>query len=572
MKLLLALTAASVFSLACSTSPGPNTAAEASPTAFARFVDDYFEAKFAFEPSNGTEVGLHQYDAKLENRSQAAITARIAELKRQLTRLSAFDRSRLSFDDAIDADVLEGQIRGDLLDLQTLRVFERNPMPYAGLPGRAVDGLIKRDFAPAPERLRSVIARSKAIPALYAAARANVQNPPREFTDLAIRMAKGSTGFFEGSVATWAKQAASADAALWKEFEAVNADVIAATRDFATWLEQDLLPRSKGSYAIGAENFLAKLKHDEMVQLPLADLLAKGEAQLDKDYAAFVAIARQIDPLKTPAQVMAALSDTHPPPEGLVPAVRNSVEDARRFLVERGIVTIPSDVRPRIEETPPYARSGGFASMDTPGPFEPKATEAFYYVTPVEADWTAEHKKEHLRLFNPWVVALINVHEAYPGHYLPFLYAPRFPTKTRKLVFCGTNAEGWAHYAEQMMIDEGFGGADPKYRLAQLQEALLRDVRYVVGIKLHTEGWTVEQGAKLFEETAFQEPANAYEESRRGAYNPTYLYYTLGKLEIIALRDVYRARKRASLRQFHDAFVAQGSLPLPMMKKILLRN
>jgi uncharacterized protein (DUF885 family) len=169
------------------------------------------------------------------------------------------------------------------------------------------------------------------------------------------------------------------------------------------------------------------------------------------------------------------------------------------------------------------------------------------------------------------VTAIINVHEAFPGHYLQFLYAPKFPTKVRKLVFSGTNAEGWAHYTEQMMIDEGFGGGDPKYRLAQLQEALLRDVRYVVGIKLHTAGWTVEQGAKLFVDKAFQEKANAYEEARRGAYNPTYNYYTLGKLEILALRDEYRAKKKASLKEFHDAFVAQGGLPIPLVRQILLR-
>ena len=166
---------------------------------------------------------------------------------------------------------------------------------------------------------------------------------------------------------------------------------------------------------------------------------------------------------------------------------------------------------------------------------------------------------------------MINVHEAYPGHYLQFLYAPRFPSKTRKLVFSGTNAEGWAHYAEQMMVDEGFGGGDPKIRLAQLQEALLRDARYVVGIKLHTEGWTVEQGAKLFEEKAFQEPANAYEESRRGAYNPTYLYYTLGKIQIQQLRDDYMKATGKSLREFHDAFVSQGALPVSLVRKILLR-
>ena len=197
---------------------------------------------------------------------------------------------------------------------------------------------------------------------------------------------------------------------------------------------------------------------------------------------------------------MKGLSDDHPTADDLIPSVRRSIDEARRFLVEKKIVTIPSEVRPRIEETPPYARSGSFASMDTPGPFESKATEAFYYVTPVEKDWDARHAEEHLRLYNPPVVAMINVHEAYPGHYLQFLYAPRFPTKTRKLVFCGTNAEGWAHYTEQMMVDEGFGGGDPKVRLAQLQEALLRDCRYVVGVKLHTRGMTVEEGARVFVE------------------------------------------------------------------------
>ena len=574
MKILLLLVnSLSFLSFACAQAPAPKPPAAAAvfDAAFSRFVDEYFEAKFAFDPSNGTSVGLHQYDTKLEDRSRARIEARIGELKGFLAKLEAFDRARLSFDDAIDAEALEGQIRGDLLDLETLKVYEKNPMLYAFLPGGAVDGLMKRDFAPAPERLRSVIARLKQVSAVWAAAKANVQDPPKEFTDLAIRMAKGSAGFFEGSVALWAKQAAGADAALAKEFSEENAKVVAATKDFASWLEKDLLPRSKGEYAIGEANFLAKLKYDDMVELALPELLAKGEAQLAKDYAAFVETARKIDSGKTPAEVMKTLSDTHPSPQDLIPSARNSVEDARRFLVEKGIVTIPSEVQPRIEETPPYARFGSFASMDTPGPFETKATEAFYYVTPVEEGWTAEHKEEHLRLFNPWVVAMINVHEAYPGHYLQFLYAPRFPTKTRKLVFCGTNAEGWAHYSEQMMVDEGFGGGNPKYRLAQLQEALLRDVRYVVGIKLHTEGWTVEQGAKLFEEKAFQEPANAYEEARRGAYNPTYLYYTLGKLQIFDLRDEYRAKKAASLKQFHDAFVAQGGLPIPLVRKILFR-
>jgi uncharacterized protein (DUF885 family) len=210
--------------------------------------------------------------------------------------------------------------------------------------------------------------------------------------------------------------------------------------------------------------------------------------------------------------------------------------------------------------------------MDTPGPYEDKATEAFYYVTPPETEWDAKHKDEHLRAFNTSVMAIITIHEAYPGHYIQFLNAKQFPTKTRKILFCSSNAEGWAHYSEQMMLEEGFGNGDPRVRLAQLEEALLRDARYIVGIKLHTAGWTVEQGAKFFEEKAFQEPANAYEEARRGAYNPTYLYYTLGKLQIYKLRDDYRAAKGSSysLKTFHDEFVRQGGIPIKIIRRILL--
>jgi uncharacterized protein (DUF885 family) len=539
---------------------------------FARLVDEYFAAKFAFEPSTMTGEGLHDRDHELEDRSSRRIAARIAELESFRDRLAGLDRARLGFDDAIDADALESSARGELLDLKTLSLYETNPMMYAGLPGGAVDVLIKRDFAPPAERLRAVVDRLAAVPAVYVAARANLRDPPREFTDLAIRMTRGSVGFFEGSVATWGHQAAGSDATLRASFDRANGAAASATKAFADWLEKDLLPRSKGHYAIGAENFRAKLRFEEMVEEPLDQLLARGEAQLAKDHAALLDTAKKIDPRATPAAVMKRLTDEHPSAEDLVPSVKRRLEAARQFAVAHDLVTFPSEVRPRVEETPPYARSGTFASMDTPGPYESHATEAFYYVTPVEADWDAQHRDEHLRAFNPFTVDLIDIHESYPGHFLQFLWAPKFPTKTRKLIASGTNVEGWAHYGEQMMVDEGFGGGDPRTRLAQLQEALLRDCRYVVGIKLHTQGLSVEDGAKVFVEQGFQEPANGYEESRRGAYNPTYLYYTLGKLEIQALRDEYRTRTGASLKAFHDAFVSQGGLPIPLVRRILFRQ
>jgi len=539
--------------------------------AFAKFVDDYFDSRYSAGPLEGSAAGFHQYDTKMPDRSRAAIEKRIADLKGQLQRLTAFDRAKLPFDDAIDAQALEGDIRAELLDLETLRNWERNPMGYAGTAGRAVNDLMKRDFAPKADRLRSVIARLKGVPAICAAGKANLKNPPAEFTTLAIRMAKGSAGFLQGAVAAWAKDAAGADAALLSEFTDANGKAAAAVTDFAAWLENDLAPRSQGQYAIGAENYAAKLKYDEMVETPLSQVLAIGEANLEKDHAAFVETAKKIDPSKTPAEIMKSLSNAHPTAADLIPSAQRTVEAARQYLVDHKIVTIPSDVRPTITETPVFARFGSFASMDTPGAYETKATEAYYYITPVEKEWDAKHQEEHLRLYNSYVMAMINVHEVWPGHYLQFLYGPRFPTKTRRLIFCGTNAEGWAHYTEQMMVDQGFGGGDPKIRLAQLQEALLRDCRYVVGIKLHTQGMTVEDGAKIFVEKGFQEPANGFEEARRGSYNPTYLYYTLGKLEIQKLRDEYMQKKGATLQQFHDAFVAQGGLPIPLVRRILFR-
>lgn len=563
--------AAGLLAASCAHAPPQAAPSQASSAELARFVDDYFASAFAYSPSRATRTGFHEGDAKLEDLSRPAIEARIAELKRQQARLAALQRGNLTFDDAIDARLIDGQIRSTLLDLETLRTWENNPMGYVSLPGGSIDGLMKRDFAPAAERLRSVISRLHQVPRVFAAAKENVKNPPKEFTDLAIRMSKGSVGFFETAVAGWARGAAGGDAALLAQFEQANGEAVAAARDFSEWLQKDLLPRSHGQYAIGAESFLAKLKYDDQVELPLPDLLAKGEAQLAKDHAAFVETARQIDASRTPAQVMASLSDVHPAADDLVASVARSVEAARQFIIDKDLVSVPSEVRVKVEQTPPYARSGSFASMDTPGPFETRATEAFYYVTPVEQEWDAKHKEEHLRLYNPWVVGMINVHEAYPGHYLEFLYAPRFPTKTRKLTHSSSNAEGWAHYAEQMTVEQGFGGGDPKMKLAQLSEALLRDCRYVVGVQLHTGGWTVEKGAELFREKCFQEPANAYEEARRGAYNPTYLYYTLGKLEIQELARDYLEKKHATLKQFHDAFVVQGALPIPMVREILLR-
>ena len=539
---------------------------------FASFVDAHFRAYFEWRPSAGTEAGFHEYDSKTQDYSAGAIRTRIATLSEELLRLNTIRKGPLSADDEIDAALLNGQLRSDLLDLETLRWLNRNPMPYVSTPGGSVDSLIKRNFAPPAERLRNVIARLQGVPPLIEAMKSNMEDPPREYTEFAIRIANGSVGFFDKTVRKWGEEAAGGDAGLKRDLDDAAQKAAEAMRSAAAWLQKDLLPRSKGNFAIGAENFSRKLLYDDMLGIPLDRVLEIGEANLEKDHRAFLETAERIAPGKPPMEAMRMLSSDHPTEARLIEDTKGNVDGIRQFLLDHKIVSIPSEVRPIVTETPPYARDGAFAMMETPGAYETKATEAFYYVTPPEKEWPAKQKEEHLRLFNRPVMQMITIHEAWPGHFLQFLYAKQYPTKTRKLAYCSTNVEGWAHYSEQMMVEEGYGNGDPKIKLGQLSEALLRDCRYVVGIRIHTKGMTIEEGTRLFMDRGFSEREVALEETRRGAYDPTYLYYTLGKLMIYKMRDDFRKAKGPgySLQGFHDEFVRQGGLPIPLMRRIML--
>ncbi|HSP19872.1 MAG TPA: DUF885 domain-containing protein, partial [Myxococcaceae bacterium] len=366
--------------------------------------------------------------------------------------------------------------------------------------------------------------------------------------------------------------AAGADSLALADFSRANMTAVAATQDWIHHLQKELKPRSTGSWAIGPEYFAQKLQTEEMNSEPLDALLAKGEAQLKADGEAAVQTARLIDPRRTTAQVMEAMQGDHPTAADLIPSVRRSLEGVRQFVLSKALVSFPSEVRPKVEPTPPFARNGSFASLDAPGPYETKAAESFYYVTPAESDWSRARIEEHLRAFATPILAMTDVHEAYPGHFLQALWMPRVQTKVRKLAMTASNLEGWAHYGEQMVVEEGFADTDPRIKLAQLEEALLRDCRFVVGIQLHTTTMTVEQGAERFVKECYQTPANAYQEARRGTYDPTYLYYTWGKMQIYDLRREYLSQKGGTLREFHDAFLAQGGVPIRLVRKLLLEQ
>jgi uncharacterized protein (DUF885 family) len=255
-----------------------------------------------------------------------------------------------------------------------------------------------------------------------------------------------------------------------------------------------------------------------------------------------------------------------------LPTFRNLFVGLREFIDARKIVTIPSPILPILEETPPFMRATTTASMDTPGAYESRATEAMFNVTTPESGWTPQQVEDWMEGFNRGTILSTTIHEALPGHYVQFLWVKRLHSKVRKLLYCSSNVEGWAHYTEQMMLDVGYGGGDPKLRMGQLQDALLRNARFIVGIEMHTGRMTMEQAKEFFVHEGYQVPAVAEMEAKRGTIDPTYLVYTLGKLQILKLRADYQKKlgDKFNLQEFHDRFMEQGGVPLVIIRRTLL--
>lgn len=543
-------------------------------------ADEYFDTiYFKFSPTAGTSAGLHQYDSLLEDYSRAGVEEQIRALHKFETRVEAFDPKGLGEIETADREILLSYIRGSLLEIETIRPWEKDADNYSSGVTESVFVIMSRRFAPLDDRLRSVVAREKQMPAVFTAARENLKNPPRVFTEIAIEQLPGIVSFFQNDVP--AAFAGATDASLVAEFAKSNAAVIAALESYEHWLKSDLLPRSHGDFRLGAETYSKKLLYDEMVDTPLDRLLEIGKADLRKNQAEFSRIAAEIDPTKTPHEVLEELQADHPAPDQLLQSFRDTFDGLIAFIRQKQIITIPSDVRPIVEETPPFMRALTFASMDTPGPFEKVAKEAYFNVTLPDPHDTPEEIAGRMAEFNRGTIISTAVHEAYPGHYIQFLWMPQAPTKIRKLLGANTDIEGWAHYCEQMMLDEGYGqpgtGAtdarDAKLiRLGQLQDALLRDARFVVGIEMHRGRMSFDQAVEFFVKEGYQTRESGLIETKRGTSDPTYLYYTLGKLEILKLRaDVERKQGEAfSLEQFHNDFMKQGFPPIKIVRRALM--
>ena len=543
-------------------------------------VDEYLDkVYFPQNPSEATVAGIHLYDSEVEAYSGKEVAKQIQTLHGYENRVDKFPPDGLSEVEAADRKSLLGEIRSMLLTLEVLKPREKDPDVYSGEAANTIYVLMVRKFAPVDSRLRCAIAREQKIPGILAAAHENLKDPPRVYTEIALEQMPGILSFFQQDVP--AAFADAKDPALKEEFAKSNAAVIAALQNYEAWLKKDVLPRSNGDFRIGAVNFSKKLSYEEMVDTPLDRLLQVGIDDLHRNQAELRRVAKEVDPAKTPQEVMAELSALHPTPDQLMPTFTGTFDSIIAFIQEKKIMTIPPGPRPILMETPPFERATTTASMDTPGPFETVATESYFHVTlPAPGD-SKEDIESLMSGFNIGTIVSTSVHETYPGHYMQYLWTDRAPSKFRKLFYANTNSEGWAHYCEQMMLDEGYaqpghGAKDEReaklIRLGQLQDALLRDARFVVGIQMHTGKMSFSEAQTFFVKEGFQTAKIAEIEAKRGTSDPTYLYYTLGKLQILKLREDYKKKMDSdySLGKFNDTFMAQGCPPIAVVRQALL--
>ena len=576
---ILFLTALSLFSKNV-----PSLAAESEDGEYEAVAEEYIKGYLGAHPLEGTALGLHEYDGKITDYSRLALDAELSRLRRFDDRLAKFDPGKLSSRQSIDLRILQAAVKKDLFEMQDMSVFERNPMVYA----RAADVnvYIKRNFAPLEDRVRSLVAIESQIPNILIAARTNLNAVvPKPYVELAIQIAKGSADFLKKDLV--AAIGNLKDEQLRVAFHEANRKGANALNDYAAWLEREKLPKASMDFALGEEKFGRFLAQTQLVDLPPQKILEIGLEQLKAEQAAFTEAAKKIDPNKSPIEIFRQIQSEHPTPQNLVTDVAKDLDKIRKYVLSQHLVSIPSEIRAKVKYTPQYLRATSFASMDTPGPFEKRANEAYYYVTPAENDWPEKQKEEWLTAFNYYTSDVVSIHEAYPGHYVQFLHLNTSPAnKVEKIFGSYAFVEGWAHYCEKMMLDEGYGSSTnstpseddvkraAKYRMAQADEALLRLCRLCVSIKMHTQKMSLDDATKFFRENCYYEEKPARQEAMRGTFDPGYLNYTLGKLQILKLRDDYKAQQGDdfSLQKFHNELLNHGMPPIRLLREIMLKD
>ncbi len=421
-----------------------------------------------------------------------------------------------------------------------------------------LDAFVVRDYAPVAKRAEAVIALCHALPAYLAQARANLKTPmPRPWIDTALLQTKGLADFADHDARQVLAGPPDLDAAL----DTCKAALV----EHATWLEQQQ-PRGTADYALGGPKFIAMLAETQGITTDLGTLTRLAQADLARNTAAIEAAAREIDPTKSTAEVVATI-DADKPTDVLAEATQQAAE-MRAFLIDHHLVAIPGDDVAQVRPSPPFQRWNQ-AFLDGPGPFEAVTLPSFFYISPPDPTWTPEVQRGYVPSRSD--LLFVTIHEVYPGHFVHGIHLKQNPSRVLRSLWSYATGEGWAHYAEEMMYDEGAGGHTPQAHIAQLEEALLRNVRFVVALGEHTGGMSVDAAEALFRTRAFLDQGNAHQQAMRGTFDPMFLSYTLGKLVIRKLHDDWMAKHpNATLGEFHDAFLAHGAAPLPVIRRALV--
>ncbi len=513
----------------------------------------------------------------LEDLSRDAIASEISWLHTARGRLDAIDPAPLTPDERVDRRILQGIIDGWLLDVDVVKTWARNPMIYASAISDGVHNLMTMESSPADARARQVVAKLQHVPDLLSAARQNLHNPPRAFVERAIVMFHGVSELLSHDLLL--AFAEVSDPGLRDQLKSSAAAAKSAVDGYTTELEQQVLPSASGSYTIGTANVEARYRAEELIDTPAPALLAIGERELAKAQAEFSATAARVDatPGRSPIEIWHAVLLDHPKRGELAAAAQKTVDRLLAFVRERRLVDLPESERVIVAAAPPFDL--GLASMHSSPPLEPHPVKSYYYVTDAQADWPAARQDAWLQKFNYPTLADITAHEVAPGHYVHSLFMRRTPGKIRR-IWIGLNPfpqpssgqDGWAHYAEQLVSDEGFAADDPRYRLAQVSEALTRICRMIAGLRLHSGEWTIDQAAEFFEREAHLPAPAARQEATRGTYDPTYGGYFLGKLAALKLRRDYQAAKGSqfNLREFHERVMTNGIAPWWAHRQLLL--
>ena len=538
-----------------------------------RLVKEYWD----FYPTAGSRIGRHEYDGQLPDLSPHRITRRTEELLRGLAQLSglADGNGGAESEDRLTHRLLELFLRRELFNLEEMRPLENNPMRQVGYLN--VGGYVKRDYAPLVDRLRSATQAMEQVPDfLQVVDTALTAELSRPVLEMSIESYRGMARFYRVDL----DQSASGvgDAETLARFDQARERAALALDGFATRLEERLgrLPDGKdGDFAIGPQLYADMLSYGEGVNVPLNDLISLGQANMERNLERLAEATAAVGSGRSIREIVGEIGRNHPSAEGLIPETRAMLEDIRQSLLDHDIISLPSEDRCQVIETPTYMRYA-FAAMDSPGSLETQATESFYYVTPVEDTWTATQAEEWLSNFNYDTLRIVSIHEVYPGHFVHHLhnsYGRPLPLVNR-VASSYAFTEGWAHYTEEMMLETEYARGQAALLVTQLLEALVRNCRYLCALGMHTQGMTLDEATRFFMDNAYMEELPARREALRGTFDPGYLNYTLGKLMILKLRDDYRREQGSaySLKGFHDRLLSYGAPPLPLLREVMLAD